>query len=171
MSPTVEYLIVAGGGGASIGYSNVAGDRGNVKTGHLTGIVAGCEYIVTVGAGGIGSIHGIAGGNGSNSSFSNITAIGGSGGSSIRLSDRDNEPSSSNLENSFTESPLTYGLGGVATTDPNNGTIGGSGGSGMVSIKFVDTMPNAYCTKGSPTYTKIPGYKIYTWTNSGSITW
>jgi hypothetical protein len=50
------------------------------------------------------------------------------------------------------------------------GTNGGSGGSGVVIIRYPNTYPDAASTTGSPTFTNTGGYKIYKFTGSGSIT-
>jgi hypothetical protein len=48
---------------------------------------------------------------------------------------------------------------------------GGSGGSGIVIIRYEDTYPAAASTIGNPTITVAGGYRVYTWaTSSGSIT-
>jgi hypothetical protein len=47
---------------------------------------------------------------------------------------------------------------------------GGSGGSGVVIIRYPDTFPAATSTTGSPTFTTTGGFNIYRWTGSGSIT-
>jgi hypothetical protein len=66
----------------------------------------------------------------------------------------------------------------TAGTD-NTGSGGGggcytansqAGGSGIVIIRYANTYPDAASTTGSPTFTNTGGYKIYTWTGSGSIT-
>ena len=48
--------------------------------------------------------------------------------------------------------------------------IAGSGGSGIVIIRYADTYNAATSTTGSPTITVAGGYRVYTWTASGSIT-
>jgi hypothetical protein len=50
------------------------------------------------------------------------------------------------------------------------GNNGGSGGSGIVIIRYANTYPDAASTTGSPTITNTGGYKIYKFTGSGSIT-
>ena len=85
---TVEYLVVAGGGGAGFkeSYSHNyigAGGAGGFRTGTGFAVTSGTTYTVTVGAGG-GAGNG-SGGYGSgqpggNSSFSTISATGGGGG-------------------------------------------------------------------------------------------
>ena len=47
---------------------------------------------------------------------------------------------------------------------------GGNGGSGIVIIRYADSFAAATSTTGSPTLTNTGGYKIYTWTGNGSIT-
>mgnify|MGYP003349699885 CR=1 FL=1 len=64
------------------------------------------------------------------------------------------------------------GGGGATGGDSLYGiNTGGSGGSGVVVIRYANTFPDAYSTTGSPTLTNTGGYKIYKWTGSGSITW
>jgi hypothetical protein len=46
----------------------------------------------------------------------------------------------------------------------------GSGGSGIVIIRYADTFAAAASTTGSPTITVAGGYRVYAWTGSGSIT-
>jgi hypothetical protein len=62
----------------------------------------------------------------------------------------------------------TGGGGGGAGKD---GGTGGSGGSGIVIIRYPDSDLDAASTTGSPTYSNSGGYKTYTFTGSGSITW
>jgi hypothetical protein len=47
----------------------------------------------------------------------------------------------------------------------------GGGGSGIVILRYADTVPLASSTTGSPTVVTSGGYRIYTFTGSGSITW
>jgi hypothetical protein len=45
-----------------------------------------------------------------------------------------------------------------------------AGIQGVVAIQYPDTYPLATSTTGSPTITNPTGYRVYTWTSSGSIT-
>jgi len=76
-----------------------------------------------------------------------------------------------------------YGGGGAGTNGPANAgaahTGGGSsgsntssspGGSGVVILRYLDSYAAASATTGSPTIIVSGGYRIYTWTSSGSIT-
>jgi hypothetical protein len=46
----------------------------------------------------------------------------------------------------------------------------GSGGSGVVILRYPDTFALASATTGSPTITNPTGYRVYTFTGSGSVT-
>jgi hypothetical protein len=45
-----------------------------------------------------------------------------------------------------------------------------SGGSGIVIIRYSNSFADAVATTGSPAFANTGGFKIYTWTGSGSIT-
>jgi hypothetical protein len=62
----------------------------------------------------------------------------------------------------------TNGLGGGGAG--NNSGAGMNGGSGVAIIRYADTYGAASATTGSPTINVTGGYRIYTWTSSGSIT-
>jgi hypothetical protein len=47
---------------------------------------------------------------------------------------------------------------------------GGAGGSGVVVIRYLAGFSEASATTGSPTVIVTGGYRIYTFTGSGSIT-
>ena len=61
------------------------------------------------------------------------------------------------------------GAGGGNTANRGGGA-GGNGGSGVVIIRYPDTFGLASSTTGSPTVTNPTGYRVYTFTASGSIT-
>jgi hypothetical protein len=48
--------------------------------------------------------------------------------------------------------------------------VGGAGGSGVVIIRYADSYNAAASTTGTPTVTVAGGYRVYSWTGSGSIT-
>ena len=87
------------------------------------------------------------------------------------------------VANSITGTSVTYARGGkyanesgTANTGNGGNTTGyGSGtdikpgDSGVVIIRYLDTYPAA-TTTGSPTVTSSGGYRIYTFTGSGTIT-
>jgi hypothetical protein len=67
------------------------------------------------------------------------------------------------------------GVAGTANTGGGGGgggytSAGGQGGSGVVVIRYANTFTDAVSTTGSPTFTNTGGFKIYSWTSSGSIT-
>jgi prepilin-type N-terminal cleavage/methylation domain-containing protein len=77
---SIEYLIVAGGGGAGgvINTATMGGDAGQIRTGNVS--LGQGNYTVTVGhAGAGGSGWGSGGSSGGNSVFHNITSTGGRG--------------------------------------------------------------------------------------------
>jgi hypothetical protein len=57
------------------------------------------------------------------------------------------------------------GGGGNAVT-----YLGGNGGSGKVIIRYSNTYTNAFSTTGNTSFTDAGGYKTYTFTSSGTIT-
>lgn len=63
------------------------------------------------------------------------------------------------------------GTSGIVGSGSTGATIpGAAGGSGIVIIRYADTFAAATSTTGSPTITVSGGYRTYTWTGSGSIT-
>lgn len=64
------------------------------------------------------------------------------------------------------------GGGGGGGGGGNTGTAqaGGNGAAGVVIIRYPDSYAAATYTTGAPTITVTGGYRIYTWTASGSIT-
>jgi len=62
----------------------------------------------------------------------------------------------------------TGGGGGGSSGAPVEPYRGKAGGSGIVIVRFDDSVPDATAVNGTKTTT--PGYKVYTFTQSGSIT-
>jgi hypothetical protein len=60
--------------------------------------------------------------------------------------------------------------GGASTGISGSGRNGGTGGSGVVIVRWSDSFPIATSTTGSPTYTNVGGFRIYEFTSSGTIT-
>jgi hypothetical protein len=134
-----------GGGGATIAGSNPTGINGaNGGSGFTTSITGtAIEY---------------AGGGGGGGYYQN-PATGGSG-----LGGGAN--GGSTTTNATLATPNRGGGGGSA---PNN-RVASAGGSGVVIIRYPDTYSVPAAVTGSPTLTVTGGYKIYTFTSSGSIT-
>jgi hypothetical protein len=66
--------------------------------------------------------------------------------------------------------PAVNGTSGTVNTGGGGGGFyAGGGGSGVVIIRYPENY-GAALTTGSPTLTTAGGYKIYTFTASGSIT-
>lgn len=63
----------------------------------------------------------------------------------------------------------TGGGGGGASSGASVG--GGNGGKGIIILRYPDTYDPASSTTGSPTYTVSGGYRIYKFTDSGTILW
>ncbi len=64
----------------------------------------------------------------------------------------------------------TGGGGGGGSYTGGNFATGGAGGSGVVIIRYTDSFSAAASTTGSPTVTVTGGYRVYKFTDSGSIT-
>jgi hypothetical protein len=110
VTPTVEYLVVAGGGSAGAGGAGAGGFR----TASEFAVASGTPITVTVGAGGPAQSAQALGINGSDSVFSTITSTGGGGGSS----------------NGDTGASKIGNLGGSGGGGANNGA-GGAGTAGQ----------------------------------------
>jgi hypothetical protein len=130
-SHTVEYLVVAGGGGGEGPVSNWAGGGGGAggfRTNYPSPDTGGTAisaqtYPITVGAGGAGDT---ANATGSNSIFSTITSAGGGGGASAEDTDNASPGGSGGGGGA---GPCAYG-GGTGNTPPVSPPQGNSGGNG-----------------------------------------
>jgi hypothetical protein len=96
--------------------------------------------------------------------------------------------SGAGLASSITGTSVTYARGGSGASGTVRGTSGGgantggggegsqanvgggAGSSGVVIIRYSDAFAAATSTTGSPTVTVSGGYRIYTFTSSGTIT-
>ena len=136
---SVDYLVVAGGGGSSRGSGSGGSGAGGFRTG--TGFsVAPTGLTVTIGAGGAGA-GGAAqrGSNGGDSVFSSITSTGGGAGAT------QNETNAANSGGSGGGANSTYGVAGAGDTPSTTPSQGNNGGAGNTT------------GDGSPTYVGAGG--------------
>ena len=136
---SVDYLVVAGGGGSSRGSGSGGSGAGGFRT--ATGFsVAPTGLTVTIGAGGAGA-GGAAqrGSNGGDSVFSSITSTGGGAGGT------QNETNAANSGGSGGGANSTYGVAGAGNTPSTTPSQGNNGGAGNTT------------GDGSPTYVGAGG--------------
>lgn len=141
----------AGGGGAgSVGGDNSSTSSGNGGSGLASSITGTSTYY--------------AGGGGAAADADVSTASGGTGGiGGGGIGARTNRSATDGGTN-------TGGGGGGGQNSGGTTSISGSGGSGIVVIRYADTYDAASSTTGSPTITVAGGYRVYKFTTSGSIT-
>jgi hypothetical protein len=60
--------------------------------------------------------------------------------------------------------------GGGGAGERFAGSPSGNGGSGVVIVRYPDTLPAPLATTGSPVVTTAGGFRIFRFTGSGSIT-
>ena len=138
-----------GGGGASSvgtnGTSTVAGNGGNGTANSYSG-----SSVIYAGGGGGGTYQGGTAGTGGSGGGGNAGLAGGS--------------------NVGTAGTANTGGGGGGSSFNGVNVNGGDGGSGIVILRYPDSFTAATSTTGSPTITVAGGYRIYKFTQSGSIT-
>ena len=128
---SVEYLVVAGGGGAGSG----GGGAGGFRTGSSLPVSSSPGvYPVTVGSGGVsgpGTIY-QQGGRGGASVFSTITSTGGGGGGAINANNNTGTGpgGSGGGAGAWSSGTGTAGAGNTPPTSPPQGYPGGGGGPG-----------------------------------------
>ena len=153
----------AGGGGGGAGYA-VASGPGNSSpyTGGLAGVSGGDGISSSIS--GIATYYAGGGGGGQRNAFNVPQGLGGEGGGGNGGTDPG--------VIGFAGAPNTGGGGGGLGGNLGAGSAGtgGDGGSGIVIIRYPHTFIPAQATTGSTTYTVSDGYRIYTFTSSGSIT-
>lgn len=174
-------ILVAGGGGGggggtesgenSSGQGGAGGQNGNAGAGTgATGGIVGGNTGFTNGldgiVGGVGGDHSGAGGAGGGyvggtpgTSPSNDGVSGGGGGGGSNYGTVTMAGAYQTPGNSSDPLRSTYATGGGTGT---------AGGAGVVVIRYPDTV-SAAVTTGNPTITASGGYRIYTWTTSGTI--
>jgi hypothetical protein len=153
------------GNKGGVGFTNGAG-RNSSGGGGGASAVGAAATTSSGGAGGAGTTwvdsNTYAGGGGGGA-YGPAAGSGGAGGGG-------NGATSANGNNGTAN---TGGGGGGAGGTVGSTTVrtGGNGGSGVVIIRYANTLPDAVSTTGSPTFTNTGGYKYYTFTGSGTITW
>ena len=180
----------SGGGGGVGGAAGAAGGSGTAGQGFAGGAGGpdnGSNQDVGGGGGGAGAT-GVSyndantairgnGGAGSTSSISgtSVTYAGGGGGGTYG-GPRAGEGGAGgggaggNSTGDVTASNGTTNSGGGGGGGWEFNNVGGTGGSGIVIIRYSDAFPAATSTTGSPTITVSGGYRVYKFTGSGSIT-
>ena len=143
-----DYRGGGGGGAGAVGGSSVIGQSGAGGVGLQSSISGTATYYAGGGGGAAGS-SGAQAGNGAGG-----LGGGGAGGNGANTA-------------GVAGSPNTGG-GAGGRSQPNG--PGENGGSGIVIIRYADIYAPAPATTGSPVITVAGGYRVYTWTSSGSVT-
>jgi hypothetical protein len=160
---TTPGLGVAGqGNNGGVGFTTVAGGGGGGGGAGGVGVSATVSSPGNGGAGsqwpsGSGTFYAGGGGGGRN----DASAAGGTGGSSIG-----GNGGSATVDS--TAGATNTGSGGGGASNYNGGQTGKNGGSGVVIIRYPDTFALATSATVSPTTSG--GYRYYTFTGNGSIT-
>ena len=144
-SATASLRAAGGGAGAgAVGNNGTSGVGGNGGAGRASSITG---TSITRAGGGGGSRAANAAGQGTGGS-------GGGGAASYLVS--------------ATAGTVNTGSGGGGASADSALFTSGAGGSGIVILRYSTMYPPA-TTTGSPTITTVGGYRIYTFTGSGSI--
>ena len=161
------------GSAGGLGGSGTAGGGGGGKGGVGAAALSGAGG--NGGAAASSSISGssvtYAGGGGGGARDSGAAGLGGGGSNAGGGGDGGNGPTN-NVNGSGkagTANSGGGGGGGGGQASSYNGE-GAAGGSGVVIVRYANTYSAATSTTGSPTIADTGGYRIYTWTSSGTIT-
>jgi len=163
------------GGGASYNWAVGSGTTGQGYAGGLS-ITPNWFGGGGGGAGGVGSSSGSTGGNGGAgvtstiNGFSQTRAGGGGGGSNTGGAVGTGGSGGAGNGGGVSALANTGSGGGGGYWNGSSGTSGGAGGSGIVIIRYPVTYNPPSATTGNPAVNYINGYRVYTWYNSGSIT-
>ena len=175
-----------GGGGNSVDV-NQAGGYGIVGQGNAGGIgggLPGSYHYGHGGGGGAGAVganysgyQGGAGGVGLAYSISGTsTYYAGGGGGETPNQPGGYSPGAGGLGGGGAGGTYSNGINATSGTANTGGGGGGgytgigTGGSGVVIIRYLDSYLPASATTGSPIYTVANGYRVYKFTGSGTIT-
>jgi len=145
---TPNYGAGGGGGASSVGTngtSTVGGNGGNGTANSYSG-----SSVIYAGGGGGGTYQGGTAGTGGSGGGGNAGLAGGS--------------------NVGTAGTANTGGGGGGSSFNGIAVNGGDGGSGIVILRYHASFSAAASTTGSPTITVAGGYRIYKFTQSGTIT-
>jgi hypothetical protein len=185
----VFSTITAAGGGGGGAATAVGAGGGGAKNAGLSGGSGGgggTYYTGSGNQGGAATPVGQGNNGGSGSTSGNGYGGGGGGSGGVGSSNVLNAGGGAGTSSSIIGSAVTYAAGGnTGVSNPTNATANtgnggnsvysppgqsGNGGSGIVVIRYADTYAAATTTTGSPTIAISGGYRVYIWTNSGSVT-
>jgi len=176
----------SGGGGSSTNLytAGAAGTSGQGFAGG-NGLLGGLNVGAGGGGGGAGAVGGnsasrnpVGDGGAGKSTFGGTFGGGGGGCSTLDVGAGGTGGGGGGGFGSTSVNTPQGGIAGTVNTGGGGGaTAAGSslntglGGSGIVGIRYSNTLKTAASTTGSPSFVNSGGYYIYTWTGSGSITW
>jgi hypothetical protein len=163
-NPTV---LTAGTGIAGQGYAGGTNSTASAGGGGGAGAAGSNAVTATGGAGGVGALNTYNG-------FSQYYAGGGGGGSQGTSGGAGGTGGGGNGGLTTTSTGIagtanTGGGGGGGGAAAGTGYAGGNGGSGVVVIRYPQTYNPPSVVTGNPAVNYINGYRVYTWTNSGSV--
>jgi len=161
------YFTAAGSGTSGQGYAGGAGQAHGSGGGGASGVGLADTSGASGGAGGPGTLSTIfgeyvymaGGGGGGSQGTGSPSGAGGIGGGG-----------SGGIATGGFQGQLGTGSGGGGGGAGSSSNFGGPGGSGIVVVRYPSTYVEPVATTGNPTVKVKNGFRTYTWTNSGSIT-
>lgn len=138
-TPSIDYLVVAGGGGNGVGFG-AGGGAGGLLSGSTT-ITVGTTYSVVIGLGGITNGANTTGSSGGNSTALGLTAIGGGGGGhSSGPAGGSGGSGGGGSQPNIAGGAGTSGQGFAGGTGDGGNAAGGGGGAGAVGSAPIATV-------------------------------